>query len=210
MVKKVKIVFVMLIIVNFWSCRQDEEPSFSESLFYGEWQDENSTNYRCSDGTGFSLWDSGNSSSFTWRVSGNKYYKVLASGTEQIYTILEAKSSIIRIEGQDGTIWNSYKVGDDGCYVPSTGEAIFWTSEDFSCGDVSVYVEGVYEGSITNYYSSETPECGSSGCVTVTRSAGTYDFNASCSSWTWSGEIIISNEGCYRMQLTSKKKSARI
>ncbi|MCD4792022.1 MAG: hypothetical protein K8R54_02220 [Bacteroidales bacterium] len=112
----------------------------------------------------------------------------------------------------DGTIWSgNIDITSEGCtstrfYVVSTkGEAIFWTDADYGVGDISVYVSGSYVGQITGYYSSGTPACGSSGCVTIERDAGTYSFSAQAGSTTWNGYVYISNGGCYTMRLYLSK-----
>lgn len=82
------------------------------------------------------------------------------------------------------------------------GKAIFWISSDFSCGPITVTVNGK-SSSITSYYYNGAPDCGGSGCANFTLPVGTYSFSASCSGYTWnSGSITVTAGGCSRMQLT--------
>ncbi|MEI6059359.1 MAG: hypothetical protein WCR72_01560 [Bacteroidota bacterium] len=84
--------------------------------------------------------------------------------------------------------------------VPLTGQAMFWTSRaDVSY--ISVYVSNVNVGTISVYSTSGQPVCGTSGFVTVDKSPGTYSFTASDGKLNWSGTIIVSAGGCYKMQL---------
>lgn len=83
----------------------------------------------------------------------------------------------------------------------STGNAMFWTSSDLGCGSISVNLS-TSSATISQFYSSGTPECGASGCANFTLEPGTYNFTASCSSKNWSGSINITANGCARLRLT--------
>ena len=80
------------------------------------------------------------------------------------------------------------------------GEGLFWTAKDFGCGKITVYVDNGYAGTISSYYQSK-PDCGASGCVTITKDPGTYGFTAQCGNYTWNGSISIYENGCSSMQL---------
>ncbi len=84
----------------------------------------------------------------------------------------------------------------------STGNAMFWTSSDLGCGQISVTCAG-QSGTISSYYSSTTPNCGASGCANFTLPAGTYNFSASCTSKTWNGSITVTTGSCSRIRLTN-------
>jgi hypothetical protein len=111
----------------------------------------------------------------------------------------------------------SYNVGD--WYAASgwmeadagqkTGDGIFYTSQDFGCGPVKVSVGGSLAGSITVYYTSGTPECGATGCVTITKDPGSYGFTAECGSYTWHGTITIVKGQCTKYHLTGKDKQLK-
>jgi hypothetical protein len=82
------------------------------------------------------------------------------------------------------------------------GEAVFWTDANYGVGNISVYVGGSYVGQISSYYSSGTPDCGASGCVTITRVPGIYTFTASATGANWnSTNIIIYENDCSTMRL---------
>lgn len=183
------------------ACNKDPEiVSYDESLFFGEWSDEKSTFYQCSDGTGFSYLKSGDYYSYTWRVSEDKFYFKKAVGREYSYTIIDATSTTNKIQDEGGRVWNAKKISVNGCYMPK-GEVMFWVDEDFKFGPISIYHDYVFKGQITKYYPYGAPDCGSSGCVTVRMENGTYNFTASCSSWSWSGEITIKDGNCYKKKL---------
>jgi len=99
---------------------------------------------------------------------------------------------------------------DDGSctYASSTGEAMFWTDADYGVGYIDVYVDGLYEGQITGFYSSGVPDCGASGCVTIERDPGTYSYNAAAGGTTWSGSVTITAGGCYTMRLFVNSNSS--
>lgn len=91
--------------------------------------------------------------------------------------------------------------GGGGGGGSNTGSAMFWTSSDLGCGNISVSLSSS-SGTISQYYSSGTPECGASGCANFTLAPGTYNFTASCSSKNWSGSINVTEDGCSRIRLT--------
>ena len=55
------------------------------------------------------------------------------------------------------------------------GSYMFWSN--FDGPPIEVYIEGRMYGTITTFYS-ESPGCGSSGCVTITLEPGTYEMFA--------------------------------
>jgi len=84
----------------------------------------------------------------------------------------------------------------------SFGKAIFWVSKDYGIGQISVYVNGIYKGKITGYYSSGVPNCGVARCVNVKLPAGVYSYKArSQTGVTWSGSIRITSGRCFKIQL---------
>lgn len=92
--------------------------------------------------------------------------------------------------------------GGSGGGTSTTGKALFWTSSDLGCGSITVTLSGS-TGTISQYYSSGTPDCGASGCANFSLPAGSYNFTAKCSTKNWSGTITITADGCSRMRLTS-------
>lgn len=198
---------VIIIALILSSCEKEEKEVYTASMFYGVWQDENSTNYHCSDMNGVAISFSGETIQFTWSVSDNKLYKYYENGYTDVGTIIEVNStSYTKQDVDDGDLWNAVKKSGSGCNYPETdGQGTFWTSEDLSCGNISVFIEGTYAGKISGYYSSITPSCGADDCVTITQAPGTYNWNAECTSYTWNGTITIYDNNCSTMQLTLKK-----
>lgn len=84
----------------------------------------------------------------------------------------------------------------------TTGEAMFWVQSDLGCGSITVDIYGHGSKTITSYFSSGTPDCGSGGAATYNLSAGTYNYSASCSNQTWEGTITVEAGSCSKMQLT--------
>lgn len=83
----------------------------------------------------------------------------------------------------------------------TTGNVMFWTAFDLGCGDIQVTIDGISES--IGYYYSSIPTCGASGCANFTLPVGVYNYTASCSSFTWSGSINCTKNGCSKMQLTN-------
>ena len=83
------------------------------------------------------------------------------------------------------------------------GEVIFYTVEDGACGNIEVYIEGIYLGEITSYITNEVaPNCGSDGFATGSVDVGQdVNFTASCGMYTWNGIITINADECSKMQL---------
>ncbi len=82
----------------------------------------------------------------------------------------------------------------------STGSAMFWTSSDLGCGNITVTISNT-SGTISQYYSSATPTCGAGGCANFTLPPGTYNYTAGCTNKTWDGIINVTVGGCMRMRL---------
>ncbi|UAY52640.1 hypothetical protein [Ferruginibacter albus] len=79
-----------------------------------------------------------------------------------------------------------------------TGTGMFWSNQYGS--PIQVSVDG-YSGSVTSYYNqTDAPDCGSSGCFSITLSKGSHSFTASDGDHTWSGSINISSS-CNTMLL---------
>lgn len=82
------------------------------------------------------------------------------------------------------------------------GQVTFWTAQATGWSSIDVSVGGVYAGTIKGYYTS-VPSCGALNGVTITKIPGTYAFTAqSDKGEKWSGDIIISANGCATRQLT--------
>lgn len=98
---------------------------------------------------------------------------------------------------KDDACPDTYGGGADGC--PKEGSAIFWLQYDETVnwqGNASIYVDGNYEGMIDEWYI-DTPSCGSSGCVTITRPPGFYSYVARWPDGSeLKGELEITENGC--------------
>lgn len=86
--------------------------------------------------------------------------------------------------------------GGGGGGGATTGDFLFWSN--FSGAPITVTLDGAYIGTITSYYST-APSCGTSGCVTVTKPAGTYTVTGTDGTTQWSGTATISLGVCTRV-----------
>ncbi|PKP25343.1 MAG: hypothetical protein CVU03_08300 [Bacteroidetes bacterium HGW-Bacteroidetes-2] len=117
---------------------------------------------------------------------------------------LDANGSIdVIISGYGVDCGDAQGGGGSGGGASPTGDIIFWTGQDFGCGPITVFVESVGTNSITGFFSSP-PNCSDTGAGGNFNNlpVGTYNFTASCSSFTWSGSFSITENGCLRFQLT--------
>jgi|TARA_R100000306_G_scaffold11683_2_gene13758 hypothetical protein len=90
---------------------------------------------------------------------------------------------------------------DDGS---GTGDFIFWTNQDYGCGNISVSVDGIGSSTIDGYFDSATPDCSntSAGGNFNNIPIGSYSFTASCSDYNWSGSFTVTEDTCNRLRLT--------
>jgi hypothetical protein len=63
-------------------------------------------------------------------------------------------------------------------------------------GDISIYVEGEYLGTLTSYFSEGTPICGQAGTVILEYKPGTYSYKATNNNSTWTGTVTIYSGIC--------------
>jgi hypothetical protein len=77
--------------------------------------------------------------------------------------------------------------------VCTTGNVTFWM--DTAGNSISVSVGG-QTLNITTAYTSSNPNCGASGCANFLLPTGTYTYNASSASNTWSGHVVVANDSC--------------
>lgn len=83
---------------------------------------------------------------------------------------------------------------------PTSYTVTFWSN--FSGSPISVYIGGSYAGSITKYFSSSTPSCGETGCVSKTYSSPTtISYTAEDDDHNWSGSVSVT-AACNKMCLT--------
>jgi hypothetical protein len=107
------------------------------------------------------------------------------------------------VDCSDATGGNGGGGGGGGTGGSGKGDVIFWTAQDFGCGQISVNLSNVGSSTITGYYGG-TPDC------TLTNYGGnfndlpegTYNYSASCQGYNWNGTINITEDSCLRFQLT--------
>ena len=88
--------------------------------------------------------------------------------------------------------YNSSANTDDGS-CQYNGKATFWYD---SYGTTATVWMGGQSAQITVYYSSGMPACGDAGCANFILPTGTYNFSASSTFSTWSGQVTIDKNGC--------------
>jgi len=107
------------------------------------------------------------------------------------------------------TLLESCDTGMGGDPV-TDGQKMFWS--DFDGVNIDVYIDNSLAGTINQFFNN-TPSCGSDGCVTVTRSPGTYHFHAEeqngpgSTGKSWDSDITINAGTCGAIALTSSSSS---
>ncbi|MEZ4878530.1 MAG: hypothetical protein R2801_00005 [Chitinophagales bacterium] len=99
--------------------------------------------------------------------------------------------------------WMNRNCGSGGS-GGGNGNVVFWTASDL--GQITVSINGQTK-TITQYYSTSSPSCGSTGCATFNLPAGTYSFTASSYKGNWSGSVTVNSGGCSSRQLTGTSGS---
>ncbi len=87
-------------------------------------------------------------------------------------------------------------------YGYNKGEITVWTdcSDD---GQISVYIDNVYKGSITSYFHSNSPpNCGDPGTLEIIMTAGTYEIKAVGNKKAWEGYVTVTSDGCSLQQFS--------
>ncbi len=176
----------------FVACEDDDD----ENVVYG-----------CTDSSAYNYDSSATSDDGSCEYEGCTDYTALNYDPEA--TIDDGSCEYEGCTDPEAINYNSQATVDDGS-CEYEGEGIFWTDWDYGVGNISVYVEGSYQGQITGYYSSSTPDCGASSCVTITREPGTYSFYAEADDGTyWSHYITIYKNDCSTMRLYVSKGVAK-
>jgi len=80
------------------------------------------------------------------------------------------------------------------------GTISFWTN--LAKGNIDIYVEDYYIGTLKNYFSEGTPNCGQNGTIIFENKPGTYNYVAKSSKGTWRGTATISGTGCYTIKIS--------
>lgn len=79
------------------------------------------------------------------------------------------------------------------------GKINFFTN--YRKGQIDVFVEGYFIGTIKKSFKEGTPSCGQDGTVVYENKPGTYNYVAKSSRHTWKGTITISGSSCSSKKL---------
>ena len=89
-----------------------------------------------------------------------------------------------------------------GGSTTNKGTITVWTDKDHGCGYITVTITGVGSKTLTNYYSSGTPDCGDNGTASFPDLPyGTYTVSATCGNSSWPASNITLSTGCHRVKL---------
>ena len=92
--------------------------------------------------------------------------------------------------------------GGGGGSTTNKGTITVWTDKDHGCGYITVTITGVGSKTLTNYYSSGTPDCGDNGTASFPDLPyGTYTVSATCGNSSWPASNITLSTGCHRVKL---------
>lgn len=80
-------------------------------------------------------------------------------------------------------------------YGYGNGRVTIWT-DCGTDGEIKVYLNGIYIGKLTQYFTSGTPDCGESGTLSTNKPAGIYKIEAKGNEYSWSGTITITKDRC--------------
>lgn len=84
-------------------------------------------------------------------------------------------------------------------YGEGKGKIAVWTD----CTDegyLSIYVDDMYVGQITSYFTS-SPDCSSSGTLSIIKKSGYYKLTAKGATKKWEGYVLVSSDGCQLQKL---------
>jgi uncharacterized protein YraI len=80
------------------------------------------------------------------------------------------------------------------------GGLTIWTNCD-NDGEIKVYLDDTYIGTLTNCFSQGTPTCGQNGTLLIYKTAGSYKLSAKGHQNTWTATIFISEDRCLIQKL---------
>ena len=63
-------------------------------------------------------------------------------------------------------------------------------------GEIQVYIDGDYVGTLTYFFTNGIPKCNDSGTIFIEKPAGRYKLVAKGKQYTWSGTITITKNKC--------------
>ena len=150
-------------------------------------------------------------------VSNNKVVKyVIDDWIEKkvsYFSVVNKAKSMLQLaedDGSNGDMVELYFIEDisnPNSYISPPvrpGKISFWSNFKRG-GAIRVYIEDVYIGAISSYYSKSTPNCGQDGTLIFEYKAGTYKFEASNKNRTWSGTVTITADTCKLHGFTKKQ-----
>lgn len=213
--KNVKNYFRLLVVIalvfSALGCEEDEEGDDIDhnpsSSFEGSWKRENMETYVKFVGSNAITCSGGVETVGSFNASEPSMTFVIGEEVIKFPLKINGSALLVGVPNQAIETHNAqiYYRSDafpcDGGGGSGEGNIIFWISSDMGCGNINVTLQGQGSGSISSYYSS-SPNCGASGCANFTVAPGTYSFTASCGDYSWDGSITVSEDQCYKMQLT--------
>ncbi|MDR6195956.1 PKD domain-containing protein [Siphonobacter sp. SORGH_AS_0500] len=140
----------------------------------------------------------GSSTTYQWNFGDGS----IGSGPDPYHTYKNNGNYTVTLTatgpGGQSTSYKTVQINN----ISTTGQGIIYLTRN-GLGTVDVYIGGSYEGRITVYYSSSTPDCGDNGNVTINKTAGVYNVTAKAvnGSAQWGGTITISNGKCSKLGL---------
>jgi hypothetical protein len=103
------------------------------------------------------------------------------------------RDSIINSENNSNIYSTINKVSSP--YGRGNGRITIWTNCGTD-GDIKVFLNDVYLGTLTQHYTNGVPSCGESGTLFIDKPAGNYKFEAKGNQNIWSGTITITEDKC--------------
>lgn len=206
-----RLLVVLVLISTAFGCEGDEEADDIDndrsSSFEGSWKRENMETYVKFMGSNAITCSGGVETVGSFNASEPSMTFVI--GEEVIKFPLKINGSTLLVGVPDQVVdthtaqiyYKSDVFPCDGGGGSGNGNIIFWINSDMGCGNINVTLQGQGSSSISNFYAS-SPNCGASGCANFTVAPGTYNFTANCGDYSWDGSVTVSEDQCYKMQLT--------
>lgn len=86
-------------------------------------------------------------------------------------------------------------------YGKDMGKIVFYTSCN-NDGEIMIYIDGGYIGTLNKSFSAASPDCNSAGTISAIKPAGTYKYIAKGTNLKWQGEFTISVNQCSLQHLS--------
>lgn len=121
---------------------------------------------------------------------------------QSVITKAKAMIQTIQDDGSKSDMLDLYfieDIGNPNNYVSPPlipGKVCFWTNVKKG-GEIKVFIEDRYYGSVTSYFSDEDkPTCAQYGTLVFEYKPGVYSYKAYNDKRTWSGFITITSDAC--------------